>query len=187
MSENDLMRTLNHQAALLSFESQRDYGQLENAIRDHIDPRDVWEKMWTLEIVECEWERQRLHRYKAKIIGSAKLTALRSLLNLICVDVSDREIDDLARRWFTNKGIRRKINSMLRSFELDESAIQAEAYRLCIGDLAMIDRRLAELAARRDKIFRQVEDYRAGLSALPDTKPSHGLAQGSPTEHVGDV
>jgi len=30
-----------------------------------------------------------------------------------------------------------------------------------------IDRRLKELALRRDQIFRQIEDYRAGIAARP--------------------
>ena len=46
-------------------------------------------------------------------------------------------------------------------------AIDVEAYRSALGDLALIDRRLMELALRRDKIFRQIEDRRAGLAVPP--------------------
>jgi hypothetical protein len=105
-----------------------------------------------------------LDRYKGQIVRLAKLTALRSLLNSIFADADDADIEDLARRWFTNKAVRKHISSELRSIRLDETAIEVEAYRLSLGDLAAIDRRLTELALRRDKVFRQIEDYRAGIS-----------------------
>src|SRR5262249_31238773 len=154
-----LKQTLIDQPTLLSFESQRNYRRLEDAIRNHIGPRNILEEMWTSEIIAAEWERARLDRYKGQIVRLAKLTALRSLLNSIFADADDADIDDLARRWFTNKAVRKHISSKLRSIGLDETAIEVEAYRLSLGDLAAIDRRLTESALRRDKVFRQIEDY----------------------------
>jgi hypothetical protein len=48
---DDLRQALIFQPILLSFESQREYRQLADAIRDHISPRDILEEMWTSEIV----------------------------------------------------------------------------------------------------------------------------------------
>jgi hypothetical protein len=152
--------------SLLSFESQRDYRQLADAIRDHISPKDILLEMWTSEIIEGEWEIVRLRRHKSQIVSLAKPIALRNLLNAIW-DTADEQIDDVARRWFTNKDVRKRVEALLRSNDLDESVIDVEAYRVSMGDLADIDRRIAELVARRDKIFRQIEDYRAGLSKAP--------------------
>jgi hypothetical protein len=173
--ESNLRQTLIYQPALLSFESQRDYTQLEQAIRNYIGPRDTLEEVWTFEIIESEWEMQRYRRHKSQIVALAKPNALRNLMNLV-LDVDESEIDDLASRWYTNKAIKKKINAKLREFGFDESSIGAEAYRLCIGDLAAIDHRLTILAARRDKVFRQIEDYRAGLSA-PKTGSIRRLGQ----------
>src|SRR6516225_572180 len=74
----DLRQSLIFQPSLLSFESQREYRQLADAIRDHISPRDIWEEMWTSEIVEAEWEIARLRRYKAQIVNLEKLVSLRN-------------------------------------------------------------------------------------------------------------
>src|SRR5437660_151231 len=101
-AKEELKQTLRYQPALLTFESQREYQQLEDAIRDHISPRDILEQMWTSEIVETEWETVRLRRYKGQIVNLAKQAALRNLLNLICADADENQIDDFARRWFTN-------------------------------------------------------------------------------------
>jgi len=78
---------------------------------------------------------------------------LRNLLPSILPDAGDDEIDNLAHRWFTNKAIRKQVNVQLRNIDLDESAIDAEAYRSSIDDVTAIDRRLMELVHRRDKIF----------------------------------
>jgi len=163
----DLRQSLIFQPSLLSFESQREYRQLEDAIWDHISPRDIVEEMWTSEIVQGVWETVRLRRYKGQIVNLDKLVALRKLLQLILPHASDAEIDDLARRRFTNKEIRKQVDTLLHSIDLDASAIEVEAYRSSIPDFAAIDRRLTELAHRRDKIFRQIEDRRAGIAVPP--------------------
>ena len=93
----DLRQALIFQPSLLSFESQRDYRQLANAIRDHISPQDILEEIWTSEIVEGEWEIVRLRRSKGQIVNLDKLVSLRNLLQLILPHASDAEIDDLTR------------------------------------------------------------------------------------------
>jgi hypothetical protein len=163
----DLKQTLILQPSLLSFESERDYRRLDKAIRNHISPRDILEEMWTSEIIEGEWESARLRRYKGQIVKLAKGTALRNLLNSICVDTGEAEIADLARHWFMDETIKEEVNMLLNIVDLDESAVDVEAYRLSMPHLMDIDRRLKELALRRDQIFRQIEDYRAGLAARP--------------------
>ena len=163
----DLRQSLIFQPSLLSFESQREYRQLEDAIRDHISPQDIVEEIWTAEIVQGVWETVRLRRYKGQIVNLDKLVALRNLLQLILPHASDAEIDDLARRWFTNKEIRKQVTTLFGSVGLDESAIDVESYRSSIDYQTAIDRRLMELALRRDKIFRQIEDRRAGIAVAP--------------------
>ena len=91
------------------------------------------------------------------------------------------QIDDLARRWFTNKDVRKPVETLLRSNDLDEFVINVEAYRLSMADLAEIDRRLSYLAVRRDKLFRQIEDYRAGIASRPARDRERQI------EHAGDT
>jgi hypothetical protein len=67
--------------------------------------------------------------------------------------------------------------SLLRGIGLDEAAIDVEAYRVSMADLAAIERRLTELALRRDKIFRQIDDYRAGISAPAGSAPRQRMGR----------
>jgi hypothetical protein len=179
-------QTLTHKPSLFPFETYRDYRCLESAIRDYISPRNFLEEMWTSEIVEAEWEIARLRRYKGQIVGSARLAALRNLLNSIS-DGDDDENEDLAGRSFTNKAIRKQVNSILQSIDLDESAVEVEAYRLSMHDLKEIDSRLMELAKRRDKLFQQVEDYRAGISAPAASARGQPFGQGRSIESGGSA
>jgi hypothetical protein len=55
----------------------------------------------------------------------------------------------------------------LHSVDLDAVAVDVEAYRVSMHHLAEIDRRLKDLALRRDQIVRQIDDYRAGIAARP--------------------
>jgi hypothetical protein len=176
-----------HQPTLFSFESHRDCRQLEKVVRDHIQPRDILQEMWTSEIVEAEWEIARLRRFKGQFVTLAKSTALRNLLQLACADADDDEIDDFAQRWFTNKTIKKQVNRILRSIDLDESAVEVEAYRLSMHHLKDIDCRLMELAKRRDELFRQIEDFRAGLSAPAGSGPRQRFDQEIGLEHGGDA
>ena len=53
---------------------------------------------------------------------------------------------------------------MLRRFHLDESAIEAEAIKQSMPYLESLDKMLASLEARRDKVLRRVAEYRSGLA-----------------------
>jgi hypothetical protein len=77
-----------------------------------------------------------------------------------------------------------KSDTLLRSVDLDDSAIVVEAYRSSIAHLTAIDRRLMELALRRDKIFRQIEDRRAGIAVPPGHRH---VDQEASIEHSGDA
>jgi hypothetical protein len=56
--------------------------------------------------------------------------------------------------------------AILHRFELDESAIEAEAIRLSWSDLELIDKMQNSLRSRLDHALRSVADYRDGLAKL---------------------
>ena len=74
--------------------------------------------------------------------------------------------DELARDWFSDPNVKKQIADLLREFELDESAIEAEAIRQSTDDLERIDRLMASAEARRDKALVCVAQYRGDFGAL---------------------
>jgi hypothetical protein len=72
----------------------------------------------------------------------------------------------LARDWFSDPNVKKQIADLLREFEMDESAIEAEAIRHSTDDLERIDRLMASAEARRDKALVCVAQYRGDFGAL---------------------
>jgi hypothetical protein len=113
----------------------------------------------------------RLRRYKTIIINNSRLAALRGILDqLLCRRDYDRPYDKdldaeiLARSWFGNKKAQTRVAKLLRQFQMDEGAIEAEAFRLCAEDLERLERMLTTLEFRRDKTLRSIREYRQILS-----------------------
>ena len=69
-----------------------------------------------------------------------------------------------ARRGFPAPQAKRKSQQLLEEFQLDETAIEAEAVRCSSDQLEQLDRLLASLESRRNKALRCVAEYRGGLA-----------------------
>jgi hypothetical protein len=74
------------------------------------------------------------------------------------------EAQNLAHGWFFDEAIKRQVRELLRQFHLDESAIEAEAFRTAAAELDLIDKLLASLESRRNRALRCIAEYRADLA-----------------------
>ena len=77
------------------------------------------------------------------------------------------EAKDLAHAWFTDKEAKKAVSEILSQFDLDESAIEAEAIRRSSADLELLDRMQTSLESRRNKALGCVVEYRASLAHQP--------------------
>ncbi|MHC4052533.1 hypothetical protein [Bradyrhizobium sp. 25ACV] len=173
-SDQGAQLALIYEPRLLPSESQAHFGMMRQAIVAELKPRCAIEQMWIGEIIHGEWEMQRLRGFKDLILTSARGPALKNLLSIALNASGSVDIDDLAERSLTNKGVRKKVANILRKHGMSEASIDAEAFRHCLVELGEINRRLAELSSRRDKNLQLLEDYRAGM-ARP-THPAEGTA-----------
>jgi type IV secretory pathway VirB4 component len=155
---------------LLITESADEFDALRNAFDQEIKPRGIIEQMYVHDFSLIVWEIQRLRRCKVVIINSAFRSALQSLLNQLLrqankdpFDVGD-EAEALAQAWFTDQEVKKQVSELLSRFELDESAIEAEAIRRSSSDLELLDKMLTSLESRRDKALGCVAEYRASLA-----------------------
>ena len=116
------------------------------------------------------WEILHLRRCKVVIINSAFRSALQHLLVQLLKGPGqyDYEVQDkaqaLAHAWFTDREAEKQVSQTLNRFDLDESAIEAEAIRRSSSDLELLDRMLTSLESRRNKALRCVAEYRASLA-----------------------
>jgi septal ring factor EnvC (AmiA/AmiB activator) len=147
---------------------------LRDAFEREIKPRGIIEQMYVHDICSIVWEILRLRRCKVVIINSAFRSALEDLLERALRQPGQDHHDSnkqlrsqaeaLTRAWFTDKEAKKQVSEILSEFELDESAIEAEAIRRTSSDLELLDRMLTSLESRRDKALGCVAEYRASLA-----------------------
>jgi hypothetical protein len=162
--------TLLPKLPLLITESADEFDALRDAFEQEIKPRGIIEHMYVHDISSIVWEILRLRRCKVVIINSAFRSALQNLLKQVLRQPGQYEHDVegeaqiLAQSWFTDQEAKKQVSEILSGFDLDESAIEAEAIRRSSSDLEVLDRVLASLETRRNKALGCVAEYRASLA-----------------------
>src|SRR5262249_53282812 len=76
-------------------------------------------------------------------------------------------VQALTRLWFIDKEAKeakKEVSEILSEFDLDETAIEAEAIRRSSSHLELLDRMLTSLESRRNKALGCVAEYRASLA-----------------------
>jgi hypothetical protein len=162
--------TLLPKLPLLITESAVEFDALRDAFEREIKPRGIIEQMYVHDISSIVWEILRLRRCKVVLINLAFRSALQSLLTQVLrqpgqygCDVED-EAQALAQAWFTDQEAKKQVSEILARFDLDESAIEAEAIRRSSSDLELLDRMLTSLESRRNKALGCVAEYRVSLA-----------------------
>src|SRR5215467_7319275 len=162
--------TLLPKLPLLITESPDEFDAVRDAFEREIKPRGIIEQMYVHDVSSIVWEILRLRRCKVVIINSAFRSALQTLLRQLLrqpgqseYDVGD-EAEALAQAWFTHQEAKKQVSEILAGFDLDESAIEAEAIRRSSSDLELLDRMLTSLESRRNKALGCVAEYRASLA-----------------------
>jgi|ERR671924_157498 hypothetical protein len=160
--------TLLPKLPLLITESADEFDALRDAFEREIKPRGVIEQMYVHDISSIVWEILRLRRCKVIIINAAFSNALEDLLvRLRQPGQQDFQARDGARRlahaWFTDEESQKRVSETLGRFDLDESAIEAEAISRSSKALERLDRMLTSLESRRNKALGCVAEYRVSL------------------------
>jgi hypothetical protein len=159
-------------APLLLTESKDEFNLIRDNLNDQIKPRGIIEQMYVEDIACLVWEILRLRRSKAAIINLTFRDALTEVVAQLLRDPGERSYqvkdhsEKLAREWFSDPDVKKQIAGLLREFDLDETAIEAEAFRKSADDLERVDRLMASAEARRDKALVCIAQYRGDFGAL---------------------
>ncbi len=160
------------QSPLLITESADDFDRLRKAVYHEIKPRGIVLRMYAEDYVHLSWEMNRLRRSKAGIVNLAFRGALRKILWQLSDHGSKIHNDSgkLSYDYFSDQDAKKRVLEFLQEFQLDESAIEAEAIRMSGDDLERFERVLASLEGRRNKVLRCIADYRGDFARrLRDT------------------
>lgn len=171
VAPTDRLTTLSEPPLLLT-ESADDYEALLAALHLEIKPKGVVEQVYLEDLAAIVWGIQRLRRCKAGIIKNAFRAALQSLLERLLLSPSildkitaEAQAAALTEGWFTSKRGKKAVIRWLNHYDLDETAIEAEAIRQSWSHLELIERMLMSQRARLDKVLGCVADYRDNLAS----------------------
>jgi hypothetical protein len=157
---------------LLLTESKHEFNLIREALDEQIKPHGIIEQMYVEDIAYLVWEILRLRRSKIAIVNLAFRAALKEVITQLLVKPGDLkfQVDEqsknLAHEWFSDPDVKKQIVGLLREFNLDETAIEAEAFRKSADDLEGIDRLMASAEGRRDKALMCIAQYRGDFGAL---------------------
>jgi hypothetical protein len=149
---------------LLLSEQQESYAAMLDAFKAEIRPRNIVEHMYVTDISCVVWEMLRLRRCQTATLNMAYRKAIRSLLEGL-VRHADEAIDlTLADEWFESKKARDQVLSLLGRFGLDESSIEAEAFRQSAQTVERLGKMLWDCEIRRDKALGCIAAYRQSFA-----------------------
>jgi hypothetical protein len=159
-------------AQLLITESRDEFNLIRDTLHDQIKPRGIIEQIYVEDIAHLVWEILRLRRSKAAIVNLAFRAALKEVIKQLLFKPGElnfqveEQSKNLAYEWFSDPDVKKEIAGLLQQFNLDETAIEAEAFRKSADDLERIDRLMASAEARRDKALMCIAQYRGNFGAL---------------------
>jgi len=150
-------------APLLNSESTDEFEKLRANLKDEIKPQGPIEEMYVDELAYICWEILRLRHAKVILIDIGSRRALEHLLekieaNSTLDDIGD-DPEDVSWLYFRNASVQQEIRTILQRFQLDESAISAQAMHDALPSLELIERMLESLERRRDRILLFVAKY----------------------------
>ncbi len=180
-------------APVLPTESADDLARLRAEFSATINSHGIVEEIYVLDYIELTWEIIRLRRCKTAILNSAFTSALQELLRELLGHlgheyVAAKEVaQNTVQQWPTNKRTRKRVEQLLKQFQLDNSAIEARAYLKQRNAIDYIDDLLEAAESRRNKVLRFIAEYRQSLvSSLEKTTKSIIDRQVLAIEHISD-
>lgn len=156
---------------VLITEREDEFASLHKELEQEIQPKNFIERMYVGDIAALLWETIRLRRFKTAMLNQALRVALQNVLKQILfkpeyIEKPDYELEaeTLADNWFHSQKAKTQVAKLLGQFNLDESAIEAEAFRLMSSEIEQLDRMLTMAEVRRDKALHSIADYRDSLA-----------------------
>jgi hypothetical protein len=158
-------------APLIEGESSRVYDALLARISGAVNPSDIFEEMWTRDVVDYSWQAFRLRRSAANLVNGAAYECLERVLLMVLDEKPDPFLPDdffeskskrLAHQWaLRNRDAVAEVEELLRSVGLSIDQVMAQATALVLSDFERIERMAMAAGARRDAILREIERHRA--------------------------
>jgi hypothetical protein len=189
------MSMKNHKASLptspvLMGGSGEDLAHIREKFSAAINSQGIVDEIYVLDYAELTCEILRLRRWKTAMINRNFLPALQAVFQQLLLlsgynfVEADTAAQDIAHRWFTNQQVKKYGMRLLRQHELDESAIEAEAFRKSADEIELLEKLVASAESRRAKIIREIAAYRNELTQQVENSANR-IIEGEVLTHDG--
>jgi len=147
---------------LVAGEDAAAYEALRARVAVAVAPADVLEEMWVRDVVDLDWEAQRLRRLQAALLRVAAHEGLAVVLTPL-LGLSGAH--DLAAQWAAGKRrAARRVRALLAAAGLGQDAVTAQTFAARIGDFDRIDRMIMQAESRRAAALHEIEFHRVLLA-----------------------
>jgi hypothetical protein len=144
---------------LLPTESVEAYERDHSRIEAAIEPCDAIERIYFEDFTHEHLQMQRLRRWNLAIVKTVWVEAVYAVLGELN-ELENIDVNVVVGQCCTDPAARVTVSAILAKHGLDESAIEAEAFRRCSRDVIVIDQLLTSHASRRDKSLQFLAFYR---------------------------
>ena len=147
---------------LLAGEDFLKYDQLLQGIADHVQPADIFERIWTRELADLIWEKFRWRGLMVNLIIATEQEALQCVLRPLFGGFRLDQADALAWRYrMKEPGAVEEVQRLLEKAGLTWDAVKAEALSLRIDDVERFNHMIVSAEKRRDATLQEIERRRA--------------------------
>lgn len=169
---------------LLPGEDLGSWKKLHAAVSAAVVPADIFEKIWTRDFVDHEWNVLRLRRLWAGLITATQLqglaTVLRPLMSDSMLGVEYSEVELLALKFtLHHPDAVKKVKGLLETSGMPWEAVLAQTMTFNAETFERIDRMCMTAEARRDAALLEIDRHRErrirGLRRIIDQIPSDSL------------
>jgi hypothetical protein len=163
---------------VLRTESTKEFARRHRELANHFRPRGPLENHYVGDSAYVGFETDRFRRIGPGLLDACFVEALENLLKqLLSREDFDTHLDleraaeHLARHYWCDRQVKAEVLKLLGKFQLDEVAIEAEAFRLCARELELLDRMVAFRTGRHDKNLSMLAEIRQCDQLQPASDP----------------
>ena len=156
---------------MLAGDNEEQFSRLESAIIAHLKPQDVFEEIWTREIVELLFDIMRLRRWKVRLLEVNE----RNALDQYIWRNYSRPLgtDPLLSQWMKREPeAQKKIFDFISPVDRSYEHVEANTVIHNIDVLSSLDSMLLAIEKRKDGVIKELEFYR-------DRKAKRGAIEGA--------
>jgi hypothetical protein len=166
MSNESTSNLLSAPPRLWIGESKEEYRAMRDELAEEIKPTGYIERRYVEDLAKLVWDICRLRRLETAFVQNARPRAIVTLVDRLLKKLNYPEVETLADAnklalaWFKDDKAKVEVIKLLQTFQLDESAIDAEAYLSVFSGIQELNKMLAVAEARYSKTLRAIIDYR---------------------------